>query len=353
SNCTRNTVNLVLEKLQIRPFFHLVLSKDDVSRSKPDPEIYLKCLDQLGLMGDEVLILEDSRPGILAAQKTTANVAVVNNPRDVTLPYLNTQISKFRDQACLDPRTVEIVIPMAGLGSRFSEVGYVDPKPLIEVHGKPMIQWVIDNLSCINYRTRFNFIVNKTHLETFDLDKRLSELAPGCQVIPVPNKTEGAACTVLLAMDRIALDRPLIIANSDQYVDFSFDDFLSSSLGSDQDGMIMTFPANETKWSYAKVDQKGWVIEVAEKKPISSHATVGIYYFKTAELFQRASFSMIRSNIRTNNEFYVCPVYNELIQAGGKVGIFPIPQDAMHGLGTPEDLKLFYPFTKSARALAV
>jgi len=341
SNCTRGTVDLVLEKLQIRPFFDVILSKDDVSKSKPDPEIYLKCFKSLGVTADEALILEDSRPGIIAAQKATSNVAIVKNPKEVNLAYLNSQITKYRDQTYLDPRTVEIVIPMAGLGSRFSDAGYVDPKPLIKVHGKPMIQWVIENLSSKNYRTHFNFIVNRTHLEAFDLENRLSDMAPGCQIISVPNKTEGAACTVLLALDRIALDRPLIIANSDQFVEASFEDFLKTSLESDKDGLIMSFPSNESKWSYARLDEKGLVLEVAEKKPISSHATVGIYYFKTAELFQRASFSMIRSNIRTNNEFYVCPVYNELIQAGGKVSIFPIPAEAMHGLGTPEDLAVF------------
>lgn len=341
SNCTRSTVDLVLEKLQIKPFFDVILSKDDVTKSKPDPEIYLRCLKQLGARGDEVLILEDSPPGILAAQKVTSHVSIVKSPSEINLSYLNAQISKFRDQTYLDPRTVEIVIPMAGLGTRFSEAGYQDPKPLIKVDGKPMIQWVIDNLSSKNYRTRFNFIVNRTHLEQFDLERQLSNLAPGCQIISVPNKTEGAACTVLLALDRIAQDRPLVIANSDQFVETSFDEFLKRALGSDKDGLIMTFPATETKWSYARLDESGSVIEVAEKKPISAHATVGIYYFKTAELFQRASFSMIRSNIRTNDEFYVCPVYNELIQAGGKVGIFPISGTAMHGLGTPEDLDLF------------
>lgn len=352
SNCTRTTVELVLEKLQIRSFFDIVLSKDDVSRSKPDPEIYLRCLRLLNLSEDEVLVVEDSRPGVIAAQKATSNVAVVKSPSEVTLPFLNSQMLKFREQTFLDSRTVEIIIPMAGMGSRFSEAGYTEPKPMIPVLGKPMIQWVIDNLSSQNYRTHFNFIVNRTHLETFDLERRLSEMAPGCQIIPVPNKTEGAACTVLLALDRIALDRPLVIANSDQFVETSFDEFLATSLGSDKDGLIMTFSAHDKKWSFAKLDEKGLVAEVAEKKPISSHATVGIYYFRTAELFQRASYSMIRSNIRTNNEFYVCPVYNELIQAGGKVGIFPIHSGAMHGLGTPEDLNVFLELTKSARAAA-
>ncbi|NBT59917.1 HAD family hydrolase, partial [bacterium] len=245
SNCTRGTVELVLERLQIRPFFELVLSKDDVEKSKPDPEIYLECLNKLGVAGDEVLIVEDSQPGIIAARKVTSHVATVKSPIEVTLSFLSDQISKFRDENYLDARTVEIVVPMAGLGSRFAEAGYSDPKPFIQVLGKPMIQWVIDNLASKNYRVHFNFIVNRAHLESFDLEARLDQLAPGCQIISVPNKTEGAACTVLLALERIALDRPLVIANSDQFVEASFDDFLEKSLGSDKDGLIMTFPAHD------------------------------------------------------------------------------------------------------------
>jgi dTDP-glucose pyrophosphorylase len=230
---------------------------------------------------------------------------------------------------------------MAGLGSRFKDAGYPDPKPFIPVNGKPMIQWVVENLSSTRYRTHFTFIVNRLHLDSYRLDEKLSKMVPGCNIVTVPGKTEGAACTVLLAMDEIAQDRPLLIANSDQYVDVCIDDFLTIAMHPSRDGLIMTFPASDKKWSYAKVNTEGWVSEVAEKNPISSHATVGIYLFKSAKSFVDACQSMIRLDQRTNGEFYVCPVYNELIRAGGKVSIFPISEEAMHGLGTPEDLDYF------------
>ena len=341
SNCAKKTVHLVLDKLRISPFFDVILSREDVNASKPDPKIYLECLKRLNLTAQECLIVEDSRPGVIAAKRTTPNVSVVRSPREVSIDFIENEIQTFQNRSGLESPVVEIVIPMAGLGSRFSEAGYQDPKPFIPVNGKPMIQWVVENLSSKLYRTHFTFIVNRLHLESYRMEEKLSQLVPGCNIVTVPGKTDGAACTVLLAMDEIAEDRPLLIANSDQYIDASIDSFLEESLNPAKDGMIMTFPATDKKWSYAKLNSQGLVTEVAEKKPISSHATVGIYFFKTARSFINACHSMIRLDQRTNGEFYVCPVYNELIRAGGKVGIFPIPQNAMHGLGTPEDLDCF------------
>jgi HAD superfamily hydrolase (TIGR01509 family) len=341
SNCISKTVDLVLNKMQISQFFDVVLSREHVSQPKPDSGIYLKCFEKLALSAEECLIIEDSRPGVIAAKRATPHVLVVKNPKEVTLPLIEKTLKEFQSTSAAGKPVVEIVIPMAGLGSRFAEAGYRDPKPLINVRGKPMIQWVIENLQSKHYRTHFTFIVNRIHLESYRLDDRLSELAPGCNIVTVPGKTEGAACTVLLALDEIAVDRPLVIANSDQYVNFSFDSFLERAFQPQTDGLILTFPATDKKWSYARVDQKGRVTEVAEKNPISENATVGIYFFKTVKAYVEACQSMIRLEQRTNSEFYVCPVYNELIHMGSQVSLFPIPRKAMHGLGTPEDLEVF------------
>ncbi|NBX81837.1 HAD family hydrolase [bacterium] len=341
SNCTRQTVDLVLQKLHINRFFDVVLSREEIARPKPDPEIYRKCLELLKVRDDECLILEDSKPGLIAAQGAASHVVQVRSVQEVTLPWIKNRILASEQKSFPEPETIEIIIPMAGLGSRFQEAGYPDPKPFIPVLGKPMIQWVIDNLNSRCYRTRFTFVVNKTHFETYEVEKRLLELAPGSHIIPIPGYTEGAACTVRLAMDHIPSDRPLVLANSDQYVDLDFDAFLCSAMLKRQDGLIMTFPANESKWSYAKTDAQGSVIQVAEKEPISNDATVGIYFFRRADLFTWGCEAMIRKNIRTNGEFYACPVYNELIQAGKTIGIFSIPSTSMHGLGTPEDLNTF------------
>ncbi|NDG26216.1 MAG: HAD family hydrolase [Proteobacteria bacterium] len=341
SNCVSKTVDLVLNKMQIAQFFDVILSREQVNHPKPHPMIYQACFEKLKIPAHECLILEDSRPGILAAQKACPNVLVIKNPKEVNLGRIENELKKIDAGTFAKEPVVEIVIPMAGLGSRFSEAGYRDPKPLIDVMGKPMIQWVVENLESHQYRSHFTFIVNEIHLKSYRLDDKLSQLVPGCNIVTIPGKTEGAACTVLLALDEISLDRPLVIANSDQYVDFSFDQFLTKAFGSHLDGLILSFPAAETKWSYARVDQLGKVREVAEKKPISDHATVGIYFFKTGQSFVEAAQSMIRLEQKTNGEFYVCPVYNELIRMGADVGLFPIPRNAMHGLGTPEDLDSF------------
>lgn len=341
SNCTRKTVDLVLERLSLKSYLSVVLSKDDVSQPKPDPCIYHTCLKLLGIESHEAMIVEDSRPGILSAQKACSQVSIVRSSHEVTRNWIQKEIEKYESAPFLDSRVIEIVIPMAGLGSRFQEAGYQDPKPFIPVQGKPMIQWVIENLRSRSYRTHFNFIVNRHHLETYAFEERLSLLAPGSNILAIPGKTEGAACTVMLAMDHIAQDRPLVIANSDQWIDYPFDPFLEMGMKSPGEGLIMTFPASEQKWSYAKTNDLGYVTEVAEKKPISRDATVGIYFFQKASDYTLSCEEMIRKGIRTNGEFYVCPVYNELIRSGGRVRIFPIPKSAMHGLGTPEDLDAF------------
>jgi len=145
----------------------------------------------------------------------------------------------------------------------------------------------------------------------------------------------------LLASNYINNDNDLLIANSDQYIDIKIDDFISKSRNSKSDGVIMTFRSSHPKWSYARTNEKGRVLETAEKRVISDNATVGIYYFKKGKDFVSGAQSMIHKNIRHNNEFYVCPVFNELIITGKNIYTHDIGAESMHGLGTPEDLNLF------------
>jgi dTDP-glucose pyrophosphorylase len=235
---------------------------------------------------------------------------------------------------------LNIVLPMAGKGSRFAERGYAFPKPLIEIKKKPMIQVVVENLTP-KQPHRFIFICQKSHHDMYSLRTLLEAIAPGCKIVLVDGITEGAACTVLLAKEHIDNDDELLLANSDQFVDLDINDFLSNAQASGKEGVIMTFESLHPKWSYAKTDASGNVVEVAEKKPISRHATVGIYYFRKGSHFVRAAEQMILKNIRTNNEFYVCPAYNQMIEASQSVGIFDIKPEQMYGLGTPEDLESF------------
>jgi dTDP-glucose pyrophosphorylase len=235
-------------------------------------------------------------------------------------------------------KSMNILIPMAGAGSRFAEQGYTFPKPLIEVGNKPMIQVVVDNL---NIQANYIFIVQKEHYEKYNLETVLNMVAPGCTIVQTEGITEGAACTTLLAKEYINNEEPLIIANSDQFVEWNSNEVLYAFTTEGVDGGILCFNSTHPKWSYAKLDENGFVSEVAEKQPISTNATVGIYYWSRGSVYVASAERMIERNIRTNNEFYVCPAYNELVEDGGKIRVKTITDDGMWGLGTPEDLKHF------------
>jgi|TARA_B100001540_G_C15816113_1_gene647554 NDP-sugar pyrophosphorylase family protein len=225
---------------------------------------------------------------------------------------------------------------MAGRGKRFEDAGYSFPKPLIDINGKTMIQIIIENL---NFSAEHILICQKEHYEKYALKELLDLITPNCKIIQVSEITEGAACTALLSKESINNDEELIIANSDQWVNWNNQHFLSFLRDNDADGGIVTFYSTHPKWSFVKLDDEGKVTIVAEKKPISNIATVGIYYFKKGKYFVEAAEQMIGKNIRTNNEFYIAPVYNEMIQSNKKILNYPIAE--MRGLGTPEDLSKF------------
>ena len=234
---------------------------------------------------------------------------------------------------------LNIVVPMAGRGSRFSKAGYDLPKPLLPVHDKPMIAFVIENLRP-QTEHRFIFLCQREHLDAYDLAATLIAASPGALVIPLDGVTEGAACTVLLAEQFIDNDAPLMIANCDQYVAIGMDDYLAS--GEKLDGLIMTMTASDPKWSFVRMDGDR-VTEVVEKKVVSDEATVGIYNFRRGADFVAAAKAMIAADDRVNNEFYVAPAYNYLIRDGYRVGIRNIGSEraGMYGLGIPEDLEFF------------
>lgn len=235
---------------------------------------------------------------------------------------------------------VNILIPMAGLGSRFSQAGFINPKPFIDVAGLPMIVRVLDNLKIDD--SRFILILQKTFMEDFRAE--LSEIKSKFNVefIAINMVTEGAACTALFAIDYINNSSPLLIANSDQLVDLSILEFIEDANVRNLDGSILVFESNEPKWSYVKTDDKGYMTLLKEKSVISENATVGIYYFSKGSDFVLAATKLIINNDRVNNEFYVAPTYNYLVsEYQKKIGIYTIEKTRMHGLGTPEDLRKY------------
>ncbi len=231
---------------------------------------------------------------------------------------------------------------MAGRGSRFADAGYKDPKPLIPIYGKPMIQVVVENLMPKRPH-RFIFICQNQHIRDYGLNEKLKSYAQNVEIIGIDGITEGQVCTVLKAKELIDNDEPLMTANSDQFIDFDINDYLNAMDSRRLDGMIMTMKANDPKWSYAKTNDAGMVIETAEKKVISTDATVGIFNFRRGADLVRAAEQMIKDNVRVNNEFYTCPCYNYLIKEEQKIGIYGIGEEynGMYGLGIPKDLDFF------------
>lgn len=341
TNAVQKTLDLVLKKLKIKKFLTSSLSNKTLKNSKPHPEIYIRSFLNLNCNPKNTLIIEDSHFGRIAAKDSGANVMPIKNLNEVSIKNINNFINSkknlnFLPASTWEDKDLNIVIPMAGEGSRFVKANYTFPKPLVEVWQKPMIQIVLESLGL---KGNYIFLVRKEHLEKYSLKNFLNVIAPNCKVVVVDRLTEGAACTVLLASDYINNNKPLIISNSDQFIEWDPSEIMYSFYGKKIDGGILTFKSTHPKWSYAKADIRGIVTEVAEKKVISDNATVGIYFWKRGDYFVKYANEMIKKNIRVNNEFYVCPVFNEAIK--DKKNIILKEVKSMWGLGTPEDLKFF------------
>ena len=338
TNSIRETAKLQLIRKGFFEYIDFMYSNQDVKNPKPNTEMYLKCMIKSEVNPNETVIVEDSHIGRKAVLNSGAHLCAVENCEDVSYKKIKKVIDDANKKEEIRPKwqggNMNVLIPMAGAGSRFEKAGYTFPKPLIEVNGKPMIQAVVENL---NIDAKHIFIVQKKHYEEYNLKYLLNLITNNnCEIVQVDGMTEGAACTTLLAKKFIDNDEPLVLANSDQFVDWDSNEFMYSMTADNIDGGILSFEATHPKWSFARLTEEGYVSEVAEKKPISNIATVGIYYWKKGSDYVKYAEQMIDKNIRTNNEFYVCPVFNEAIGDHKKIKIFSI--DKMWGLGTPEDL---------------
>lgn len=338
SNSIRSTIVAALTAMNVIDLFDVVLSNQEISKPKPDPEIYISTISKLETTPSKTIVFEDSWIGISAAIKSGACCQRVKNPDELTLDLVLSSIEYCNRGGNPLTRDMTVVIPMAGNGSRFAKAGYKDPKPLIPVFGKPMIRWVVDN---IGIDAQYVFIIRKD----FENDAEfLKTIVPRCKIIVLDKVTDGAARTVLLSEELINNQNPIIIANSDQYIEFSSIDFVTSFLyDPSQTGFcakISTFDGlRNPKWSYAATDENGHVTVVKEKDPISDHATTGVYMWRHGSDFVRFAKQMIAKDIRVNNEYYVAPVFNEALEAGLSICISDC--EKMWGLGTPEDLDVF------------
>lgn len=340
SNAIYETTAASLDALGIHDLFDVVWSADLCRRPKPYPEMYWKAMMDCHAVPSTTIIVEDSHIGRQGAEETGAYLLPVQNPLDLTREKVYDKMAEVekieKKKVPWRDKELTVLIPMAGAGSRFADAGYTFPKPLIDVEGKTMIQTVVENL---NMEANFVFIVQREHYEKYNLQHFLEAIAPGCKIVQVEGVTEGAACTTLLAKNYINNHSPLVIANSDQYVEWNSNECMYAFTTDSIDGGILTFKAKHPKWSYAKTDETGFVSEVAEKKVISDDATVGIYYWRRGKDYVKYAEQMIKNDTRVNGEFYVCPVFNEAIADGKKIRVKNI--ETMWGLGTPEDLETF------------
>lgn len=335
SNSIPETISAMLKAVGLYDFIEVRLSNKDVENCKPHPEIYHKAMSIAGVDPAETMIVEDSLVGRLAAAHSGGRLCEVADPAEVTYERIMGQIRLLDGKAAPLP-PLQVLIPMAGAGSRFAQAGYTFPKPLIAVGNKPMIQVAVENLGATG---KHIFVVQREHCSRFALPYMLPLISPGCEIVRIDGVTQGAACTTLLAREKLDGNLPLLIANSDQFVDWDAADFYRQMAHSDADGAILTFRSTHPKWSYVRPGPDGFVQEVAEKRPISNVATVGVYYWRRACDYLHYADQMISADERVNGEFYVAPVYNRAIQAGKKIVMYDVHR--MWSLGTPEDLQQF------------
>lgn len=339
SNSNYNFISHALMRAGIKEYFTKIFCGSDVTHPKPNPEMYLKVFIDAGVAPSDCLIFEDSISGQEAAVKSGAYVYGIESPKDLNYDKIKQKINSIKPQPvkwCSEK--INVVIPMAGEGQRFKDEGFTTPKPIIDVEGLPMVGLVAHKL---DINANFIFVVKGEHCAQYNLESILRLMYPTCTIVKTWGKQCGAACSILEAEPYINNDQHLLIVNSDQIWDWNARLFYHKMIVEELDGGIVVFKDEDRnpKWSFAKVDENDYVTEVAEKNPISDLGTAGIYYFKYGSDFVKFAKQMIEKKITINSEYYTCPVYNELIEAGKRIKAFPI--EKMIGLGVPSDLKLY------------
>lgn len=243
---------------------------------------------------------------------------------------------------------MKVIIPMAGNDELFRRHGFHYAKPVIEIDRRPLVEHAFESLNSIPDAS-FVFVVRKEDDLRFHLRDVLQLLNPNATVLRADGETAGAGCTALLAIEHIDLDDELIIANADQIVNVDFKEIVGNFRDRQLDAGTIVFDSVHPRWSFVKTDAEGYVIEAAEKRPISRHATAGVYYFRRGKDFITAVQSMIRKGASVNNGYFVCPCLNELILTNKRIGTFPIERDQYISLATPQAIEEYEQVLASAR----
>lgn len=237
---------------------------------------------------------------------------------------------------------MNVVVLMAGDSKEFLKDGSKYPKFLYEISGKPLVQYVVENLAPV--ATNFIFLINKDDAQKWHLESVIKLLVPEAKVLIVEGSTRGAACSALYATEFINNDEELLIANGDQLIDSDLKEDISKL--KNYDGGTLIFESVHPRWSYVKLDEQGSIIQASEKRPISKHATAGVYYFKKGRYFVNGASSMIQKDASVNGNFFVCPVFNEMILDHLKLGTAPIEREQYHSLTSVQSVKNYINYLK-------
>ncbi len=229
-------------------------------------------------------------------------------------------------------------MPLAGKSDLFVNAGYHYPKPLIEINGKTMIEWVVYNPSKIERLHQFIFIVKEEDVIKYHLDNTLRLICPDCEIIRIKNQTKGGLCSVLMAIDKVMPDDSLLILNSDQILDIDFNEVDQFWLKEKADAGLVTFNSVHPRWSYARIEE-GLVVQTAEKNPISNQSIAGYYYFENSELFFQAAFQTIKNDVQLEGMYYISPVINQYVLNNLKVKSFKIDNKKFNSFYSPQLMK--------------
>ncbi|MDB5251202.1 MAG: Nucleotidyl transferase [Flaviaesturariibacter sp.] len=232
--------------------------------------------------------------------------------------------------------TLNIIIPIAGTSELFQKAGYIYPKPLIEINGKPMIELVLQNLIAIRLPKKFTFIIREEDIVTFHLDNTLRLLVPDANVVTIKKPTQGALCSVLMSIDNIQPTDALLLLNGDQLIDHDLEKVVTSFIDSAADAGVLTFGSVHPRWSFARTNENNEVLETAEKNPISRNAIAGFYYFSNAAFFIEAASQVLLKDTRINDNFFISSVINEYVLMNQKVFNYSIPSEAYHSFYSPQ-----------------
>ena len=239
---------------------------------------------------------------------------------------------------------LNIIIPLGSGKFNSENENFLFPLPLVDIKGKALIEYLVENLNTIKEEKRFVFIVKESDRKQFHIDNVLNQLVDNSTVISIKGQTKGAVCSILFAIDEIDKDQELIIVNSDQVIDVDYNNILERLRK--YDGGVISFNSVHPRWSYIRT-LGSTVVETAEKNPISNKAIAGFYYFKNAQDFINGAFNVIKFDDNYNDNYYTSSVFNQLILKGKNIGFVEIPNENYHSFYSPQKIKEFEDFLKS------